>query len=282
MMDKSVTVQSLLRQTIDIFREAGIENARGEAEIIFSEKLNIPRLELYTSPDVTISSVAQHQLCDLIERRTLREPLQYILGHAHFRDLTLEVGPGVLIPRPETELLAEYVIKHAPSESRVCDIGTGSGAIALSVAFERTDIRVTGIEISDEAIKYAKTNLRRYKLDNVRIIKGDLFHAVSNEKFDVITANLPYVAEEEYFSLEEEVRCHEPIKALIGGADGLDLVRKLIAQAPEHLTTEGFIIMELGIGHGKEVCDICKATRYFSEAKILKDLTGRDRFVVAR
>ncbi len=282
MMNKPVTVQSLLRQTIDIFREAGIENARGEAEIIFSEKLNIPRLELYTSSDVSISTGAQHQLCDLIERRTLREPLQYILGHAHFRDLTLEVGPGVLIPRPETELLAEYVIKHAPSEAKVCDIGTGSGAIALSVAFERLDIRVTGIEISDEAIMYAKNNLRRYKLDNVRIIKGDLFNALDHERFDVITANLPYVAEEEYFSLEEEVRCHEPIKALIGGADGLDVIRKLIAQAPEHLTPDGFMIMELGIGHGQEVCDICSATRYFSEAKILKDLTGRDRFVIAR
>jgi release factor glutamine methyltransferase len=278
----SYTIQSLLRQTIDIFREAGIENARGEAEILFSEKLNIPRLELYVSPDVKISPGAQRKLCEFIERRTLREPLQYILGRAHFMDLSLEVGPGVLIPRPETELLAEYVIKHAPPDAEVCDIGTGSGAIALAVAFERPDVMVTGVELSGEAIKYARKNLRRYKLNNAKIIHGDLFSRLKGKRFDVITANLPYVTEEEYCCLDDEVRCHEPISALVGGYDGLDVVRRLVAQSPEHLKEEAFMILELGVDHGDEVCAICRATKYFSDVKILKDLTGRNRFVVAR
>lgn len=282
-MKNSLSVRELLTQTIDIFREAGVENARGEAEIIFSEKLNIPRMELYLKAERPVSGSEQLRISDSIQRRgTLHEPLQYILGQAYFRELVLNVGPGVLVPRPETELLAGYVVEHAPPDSLVCDIGTGSGAIALSVAYERPDCQVTGVEVCEEAIRYARKNLKKHQLPNAKIIKSDLFSRLRGKRFDVITANLPYVTEEEFAMLNPEVRDFEPAKALLGGKDGLDIVRRLIAQAPDHLSGNGFMIMELGIGHGRQVCDMCLATRYFSEAEIISDQCGRDRFVVTR
>lgn len=282
-MPEMTSVHGLLQQTVTLLQEAGIDNARKEAEIIFAETLKLPRLELYIMPDRKLSGNEKERLTSRVERRSLlHEPLQYILGRAAFRELSLSVGPGVLIPRPETELLAEYVIRHAAHNASVCDIGVGSGAIALSIAFERPDIRVTGIDVSEKALKYARRNRSRYQLKNVRLRQGNLFQKLPAARFDVVTANLPYVTAEEMDRLNRDVRDHEPELALHGGDDGLDIIRDLIVQLPDHLHSGGFVIFELGSNQAAAVKKLCRAGGVLRNVEILKDYNGIDRFVVAR
>jgi len=282
-MINTMNVQELLNQTVTLLQQSGLNNARNEAEIIFAETLKMPRLELYLASARMLSPREEKRLISRVERRSmLHEPLQYILGQAAFRELNLRVGPGVLVPRPETELLAEYVIRHAPSGATICDVGVGSGAIALSLAFERPDTKVTGVDISEQALKYARYNRARYNLKNVRLMHSNLFARMPKAQFDVVTANLPYVTEEEMNALASEVRDHEPELALNGGGDGLSVIRRLIAQLPRHLKPNGFVIFELGIRQAEEVCRMCREANIFAAPEILNDYNGHQRFVLAK
>ena len=194
--------------------------------------------------------------------------------------MILEVGPGVLIPRPETELLAGFVIDAAPVGAAVCDLCTGPGTIALAVATERPDLQVTAADISATALAYAERNRTRCGAERVRLVRSDLFAALEGERFAVITANPPYVTAAEYRGLDREVRDFEPELALSGGGDGLDLVRKLVAAAPEHLVSGGRIYLELGLEQGPAVLTMLAAAG-FTDGRSIRDLTGRERFVSA-
>lgn len=278
---KSIRLSDILEETASALEKGAFPRPLADAEYIVTEALSISRLELHADKFMPLSPEAAENIRRNTARRLAGEPLQYIYGKAYFRELILNVGPGVLIPRPETEILAGTITETAPVKPSICDVGTGSGAIALSVAHERKDARVTGIDISPEALKYAEANRRRYGLENARFIQGNLLGAVKGVKFHLIAANLPYVSEDELKVLPEEVGRFEPELALAGGYDGLDLIVRLIEQVPHFLFENGLLMLELGINQAEKVREILSEAK-FNEIQIKKDFNGIERFIVAR
>lgn len=249
-----------LKEIEKILQEAAISNFRREAGWIKAESA--------TASDALRAA----------KRRASGEPLQYVLGNAPFRDLILDVDPRVLIPRPETESLVDWALHHLPKNGRVLDIGCGSGAIALSIAFERVDADVTAVDLSPDALAVAGHNARKYALDTrVKFMQSDLFSALPGERFDLITANLPYVTEEEYPQLDPEVRDFEPYMALVAPDAGLQLILKVISKLDGHLTTPGAVIFELSPPQAERIHRELESHGFAAET--VKDLCGRDRFV---
>jgi release factor glutamine methyltransferase len=254
-----------------------------EAELILSEVLSIPKLELYLQRERLLTQEEKTRLTEVLERRKTGEPLQYIIGKAWFGNLCLEVGEGVLIPRPETELLVEFVCKNAPLNAEICELGTGSGAISISIAYERSDLHISASDISKKALQYANKNLNKYQLGNIEFFEGHLFSPFNKDKkFDLICANLPYVSEAEYHDLPEEVKNFEPVNALLSGIDGLDLIAETIETAPDFLKKNGLIILEHGETQGEKIKELFHKLNHYNNIEIVKDLTGRDRFTAAR
>lgn len=264
-------IVKLLRNIADRLDAAGIASPYPEAEIILMTLLKTSRSDLYSAQITSLMG-----LDEIIERRCCHEPLQYILGEAPFMDLMLRVEPGVLIPRPETELLVERICREAPAGSSMCDVGTGSGAIALAVASERPDMEITAVDISQEACRIADDNRMRLGRENVRVIRSDLLEHVTG-RFAVVAANLPYVTEEEYAALPCEVKAHEPVSALVSGIDGLDHIRRLVAMAPEYLEPGGMLIMEIGSGQATQVAALMNN---FSRIEIIRDYNNLSRHVL--
>lgn len=273
-------ILTTLKQIETKLTNAGIVSASAEAGLILSEMLNCKPLDLQFST-IKLTQTQLKTLENIVSRREQHEPLQYIFGKAWFMNLCLKVGPGVLIPRPETELAVELICQKAKQGGMVCDLGSGSGAIALSIAYERPDLQVTAIELSNAALPYIEENRNQYKLNNVEIIKSDLFAEVPAKRFDWIAANLPYVTEAEYQALPKDVLNHEPESALAAGIDGFDVIRKALEQIPEHLNPGGKVIFEIGEEQGKAGVELFKATGFFDKIEIMQDLTGRDRFITA-
>lgn len=219
---------------------------------------------------------------NILSRRSGREPLQYILGEADFRYLTLEVNSAVLIPRPETEELCDELFRHIPGRGegmRLLDLGCGSGAIALAAAFERPELEVVAVDVSPEALAVAEKNREKYRLKNVRLLRSDLFSGLdAKEKFDFIAANLPYVSEEEYAALEPEVRQYEPKLALTAGDGGCALMKKAAERARDFLEPGGRMIFELSPQQSGTLAGHLRTLGY-RQVSELCDLTGRSRFV---
>lgn len=274
MSDKEIfTPRELLRNIAARLRNTGAGNPESEAEMILMSLTGYSRADLYMRENV---GLPPGKLAEILERRRLREPLQYILGEAYFMNLRLEVAPGVLIPRPETELLVERICREAPLNGRICDIGTGSGAIALAAAHERPDLEVIAADISADACRIAGINRKRLRLDRVRVIRSDLFSAIDG-CFDVVAANLPYIGEAEYAGLQPEVRDYEPKSALVSGPDGLDLIRRIVREAPARLFPGGFLILEIGAGQGAAAAALLAGD--FENVEIIRDYNGLDRHV---
>ena len=258
------------------------EQARAEAVAIMAELLNCNRLQVQVNRQQIISGALHEEARQIMQRRLNNEPWQYIFQRAYFRDLTLKVSPAVLIPRPETELLVDWCLEFLPDNGSLLDLGTGSGAIALSVASERNDAQVTACDISSEALCIARSNGQNIAPGRVEWLQSDLFKALAGRKFDIIAANLPYVTENEHGDLSPEVRDFEPELALVSGQDGLDLIRKTVAQAAGYLNLRGSIILEMSEWQTPLVADIMAADIEFCAVEILRDYTGRSRFVAAR
>lgn len=219
----------------------------------------------------------------MAERRAAGEPLQYILGSAHFRGLRLVVQPDVLIPRPETELLVERALTRLPKDGVVVDIGTGCGAIALSIAYERPDVKVLATEVSEPALACARLNAGIIGLD-VDFHMGDLFAALPDElrgKLDLVVANPPYVADSDRHLLTPDIIEHEPHVALFAGADGLDVTRRLVADARGWLKPGGWLVFEISEFSGPPVRELLTSWGY-ADAAIHPDLGGRDRMAEGR
>jgi release factor glutamine methyltransferase len=269
-----------LNKSIENLAETGAENPKADVEIIFSEATGIPIAELRICGKTEISEPEKNKIVEILKRRSSGEPLQYILGKAYFRDLCLDVGPGALIPRPETEILVDEAIKAMPRGAKVCDVGVGSGAIILSIAHERSDCDALGIEISEDALKWARKNLEKYKLKNVRLTQGDLLDS-EDDKFDVITANLPYVCEYEYNRLQKEVRDYEPQTALLAEDEGMAVIKKLIKQAPARLKENGCLIIEFDPAQAEALEVFFKEESVWREIKQIDDLCGKTRFIKA-
>ena len=272
----------LLDLLTEKFQAHNMEEASAEAIAIMAELLDCSRLQAKLERSRIIEPALYKQALQILQRRLNDEPWQYIFRRAYFRDLTLKVDPSVLIPRPETELLVEWCIKNLPPHGSLLDVGTGSGAIALSVATERSDAKVTACDISTEALATAMENARNCAPDKIKFVVSDLFSNLAGEKFDIIAANLPYVTEEEYKTLSPEVRNFEPKLALTSGNDGLDLIRKIIDRAPEFLTPRGAMILEMSSPQTSVAAELMQKSLNWCAIEIIRDYTQRDRFAAAR
>ena len=260
------------------FAAAGIETPAVDAARLISEVSGIPELEMFLHPERELDDDMENTLRQLAARRCSREPLQYITGKAYFRDIVLDVDPHVLIPRPETELLVDFVINKLPVNGRLLDIGTGSGTIAVSTAVERRDVRVTAVDVSYKALQIAEKNAEKYGVE-IRFIESDLFSALAGERFDVVSANLPYVTEDEYKDLAPEVRSHEPVLALVAADDGFELIRRTAEALSDHLFPGGSAIFELAPAQAPRLQKLLQSLGFVSG--VIRDLAGRDRFVTA-
>ena len=272
----------LLDRMTAAFTAHNMEQAQAEAVAIMAELLDCNRMMAQLDRKRQLTPELWKQGLEIIERRVQNEPWQYIFQRAYFRDLTLKVTPAVLIPRPETELLVDWCIDILPEGGNVLDLGTGSGAIALSIALERPDARVTACDVSADALAVARENAQSAALGRVKFVESDLFAALQDEKFDLIAANLPYVTESEHRELSPEVKLFEPKLALTSGEDGLELIRKTVEQAADHLSPHGAIILEMSSDQTETVAGLFCDTLQYCAIEIIKDYTQRNRFVAAR
>jgi release factor glutamine methyltransferase len=276
------TVYRVLQRAEEYLKKKGIEDAGISAAEILRKTLGYSRSSDLFCAAPSISSVEARQYHAKLRQRAARQPLQYITGEAGFYSLDLMVSPGVLIPRPETEILIERVIEilghHAQSD--ILELGTGSGNIAISLATELKQVRVTTVDISRTALECARANARSSGVtDRIIFFRGDLFSALpAKQTFDLIISNPPYISADDIAGLAPEVR-HEPLQALVGGADGLDFYRAMCAEARTYLKAGGFIAFEIGAGQAACVRRIM-AVNGFESIKTYPDLLGRDRVLI--
>jgi len=249
--------------------------AWSEAEIIAAELCGLAGSRL---PAAILSEEQRRRASAILERRKKHEPLQYILGHAPFMDLDLEVTPAVLIPRCETEILCEKLISALPRGGTLLDVGTGSGAIALSVAFARPDVQVLAVDISEAALEVAERNAKKYALANVMFRLSDLGGALKEEElFDRIAANLPYVSGAEYAWCAPEITQFEPKLALVAEENGLALEKRAARELKAHLKPGGELIFEFSPEQREEFT--ADLQTLYSTVRVEQDYCGRDRFI---
>jgi release factor glutamine methyltransferase len=286
--DEVWTVLRLMRWSGEYLEAKGVERGRLDGEHLLAHALGVARLQLYLQFDRPLEREELDRFRPLLKRRAQREPLQYILGRAAFRELDLHVDPRVLIPRPETEVLVDEVLAWAGALGRTgltaLDLGTGSGAIALSLAHEGPFDRVVATDVSPEALEVAADNARSAALSGkVEFRPGSLFEAVdAAEAFDVVVSNPPYVADGEMPSLQPEVGEWEPRGALAGGPDGLAVLRAIVAGADGHVVAGGLLALEVGAGQAGPVMAAVEAAGGYEEVRVRRDLAGRERVVLAR
>ena len=245
MPEATSPLRAALAEAIETLEAAGVDTPRLDAEVLLASVLQVDRAALHADPQQGLSMDEVLAFDDMVRRRTRREPVAYILGRAYFRQLELAVDHRVLVPRPETELLVEL----AENGQRVLDVGTGSGAIALAIAHERQGVRVTGIDNSPDAVDIARENADRHDLD-VEFMIADL---IVGGPYDLIVSNPPYVRESEWPGLAPEITLYEPREALLGGADGLDVIRDLVPAAADALVRGGMLAVEVGQGQSRAV-----------------------------
>jgi release factor glutamine methyltransferase len=257
-----------------------------DAEILCAHLLGLTRMELHNPialeralAEVTDESAIVDGYTELVERRCNHEPVQYLTGSAGFRNLNLAVGPGVLVPRPETEGLVEEVLKHIanlPGPVSVIDLGAGSGAMAISIATEAPNTHVIAVEKSADAIEWLKQNVAFYD-EKIRIVEGDVAEVLEGVKCDVVVANPPYVPDSQ--PLPKDVANFEPAIALFGGSDGLELPKRFISAAARLLKTGGLLAIEHTETQGEAIADLLRTD--FNQIALHQDLTGRPRWTSA-
>jgi release factor glutamine methyltransferase len=261
------------------FQTAGIESFQADAETLIGFSLGISRGELQAKAFLGESFEVSEELQELIERRSRREPLQHLTGVAHFRNLSLAVGPGVFIPRPETESVVSIALEQLQgiSNARVLDIGTGSGAIAISIATE-ANLQVDAIELSDDAARFTLQNIDSSRA-SVNLLVGDFREIpLEFESYDLVISNPPYIPLSA-IPLDPEVRDFDPELALYGGEDGLDLIREIIEHARLLLREGGMLVLEHADGQSDMVCELLLA--HWQSVRAHPDSTGRFRAVSA-
>jgi len=282
------TVATTLRDAGERLAATGLATARQDAEALLARALGTTRLGLYTTGRASVPGAARAAFEALVARRARHEPLQHLLGEAEFCGLVLELGPGVFIPRPETEALVDRALALGPpGVATVLDLCTGSGAIACVLGTRRPGWTVWAVEQARPAVDCARANVRRLGLDGrIRVREGDLFEplrgAVPAGTADLVVANPPYLATPIVPALPVEVRDWEPRDALDGGSDGLDVIRRLLAQAPEWLRPGGGLLVEIGEEQGPMALAFIAAGGRYAEALVHRDFHGWERVLEAR
>ncbi len=281
------TVGRVVKWATDDFKTRGIESPRLDAELLLGSVLHIDRVRIITDAQRPLSADELARYRALILRRRNLEPVAYLLGQREFYGRLFSVDPGVLIPRPDTEILVEVALRRSASRSlhgRALDLCTGSGCVAITFARERPTWHVDGADLSPLAIATARRNaLRLGAVHNVRWLEGDLFAPLGPgaRRHDLITANPPYIPEAEVATLDPGIRDFEPHMALTGGADGLIVTRRLVAEAPAHLTPGGVLATEIMAGTSDEVAGLLHAAGLV-DVEVTRDYGGHDRVVSGR
>jgi len=280
-----VILREALQSATQTLRKAGIDDASVEAELLLGHILGMSKTQLYTEPERSLTSVETEHLCHLVRRRLDHEPAAYILGHCEFYGIDFCIDCHTFIPRPETELLVEKAVELAQRISQpgkritIADVGTGCGAIAISLASALPQAKIYATDISASALQVAGMNCRRHAVSSqVELLQGNLLEPLS-QPVDMIVANLPYIKSCEFRDLSPEVRNFEPTTALAGGEDGLDKIQQILEQMPGKLNYGGCFLLEIGQGQGRVVTSLIKS--YFPQASIelISDLGGIERVV---
>jgi release factor glutamine methyltransferase len=269
-----------LQSTTAYFTKNEIENPRLNAEHLLAHVLGRTRMDLYLEFERPLNEAELVPLRDLVKRRAQGEPLQHLLGTVEFCGHIFAIDKRAMVPRPETEELVELLQSRIENrKSRIVDVGTGSGVIALSLAKEFPEAEVYAVDVSEDALALARENATRLGLERVRFQKSDLLENLS-ERFDLIVANFPYISMADRHLLAREV-LHDPEVALFGGPGGDELVRKLIEKAPPHLEPGGLLALEIGLGQDEGLSDFLRQKNYHDiESK--RDYAGVTRFLLAR
>lgn len=272
------SIQSLLTQDRAALESAlalDPSTARIEAQMLLQHAFGVSRAYLIAHADDIPDEKKLADYRGLLQRRLNGEPLAYILGEREFFGLNFRVTPATLIPRPDTELLVELALQRLPQRGRVLDLGTGSGAIALSIAHSRPDAQVTAVDASADALEVARENARRLKLDNVCLLHSNWFSTLAGERYDLIVSNPPYIEDADAHLQQGDLR-FEPRSALASGADGLDDIRRILAGAQDHLEGGGWLMFEHGYDQAGRVRDLLEAAGY-AEVFSALDLAGIER-----
>jgi release factor glutamine methyltransferase len=283
------TVGRLLSWTADYLAQHGSDSSRLDAEVLLAESLECERIELYTTFDHVPAEKARDAFRELVRRRAAGMPVAYLVGRREFYSLSFRVTPDVLIPRPETEFLVMALVdlareRPADQEIAICDVGTGSGNIAVSVAKHLPSARVTAVDSSPAALEVAGTNAAQHGVQSrIELIQSDLFSAVPQERrFDFVVSNPPYVRESEIESLPRDVRDYEPREALVAGPLGTEVIQRLAPQAAERLSAGGHLLLEIHPALHDEVRALVEADGRFEPASTVKDLAQLPRVIQAK
>jgi release factor glutamine methyltransferase len=258
------TVESVVRWTLDDFKARGIESPRLDAELLLAHVLGTTRMQLIVDSKRPLADDELSRFRELVKRRRAREPMAYILGQREFYGRSFRVDRRVLVPRPDTEALVEVSLARTRAVSmsmRALDLCTGSGCVAVTIARERSTSTVYATDLSADALAVARDNAQRLGAYNVVFRQGDLFDAANGagHRFDLVTANPPYIPSGEIASLMADVRDFEPRVALEGGQDGLALLRRIVDGAPARLKTRGVLAVEVGAGEAPAVVELFRA-----------------------
>jgi release factor glutamine methyltransferase len=276
------TIETVLRWAADDFRSRGIESPRLDAELLLGRALTATRIQMIVDAKRPLQPDELARFRDLVKRRRAREPVAYILGEREFHGRTFLVDRRVLIPRPDTETLVDVALERTRPRSmsmRALDLCAGSGCVAVTIARERPTSLVVATDVSDDALAVARSNALRLGAYNVAFRRGDLFDAVDPAcRFDLVTANPPYVPAGEIASLQPEVRDYEPRLALAAGDDGLDLVRRIVAEAPAHLADGAVIALEVGYGEAAAAAALFESAG-FADVTVRRDYARIERVV---
>ena len=288
-MFEELTIAGALREAATALRVAGLAEPRREAGSLLSHATGRDSAFLITHADEALTPSEREAFRAAVARRAAGEPFQYIVGRQEFYGLEFEVGPDVLIPRPETELLVEVALGLLKGSDAplLCDVGTGSGCIAVTLLHERGDARCFALDVSPAALAVAARNAARHGVDErLRLLVSDCFEALrggglGEARFDLVASNPPYIAESDLGGLQREVREHEPRVALTPGGDGLGVVRRLVAGAPRFLKPGGHLLLEIGFGQHEQVAGLADPA-VWTLLDIHRDLQGIPRAAALR
>jgi release factor glutamine methyltransferase len=280
------TIKGVLQWTAEYFKQKGIPTGRLDAEILLAHCLGIDRLRLYLNMDRPLSPQERTLFRGLVRRRGGREPVALITGKKEFWSILFRTVPGVLIPRPDTEILVEAVLEEVRGNSSpaILEIGTGSGAVSVAVAKEKPAAKILATDIDPVAASTARLNGKdAMVVKSLEFLAADLFSALrEGPHFDVICSNPPYIVSDAIDSLQPEIRKFEPLTALDGGADGLDVIRRLAGEAQRYLKHGGALILEIGDSQADAVSEVLASHGNLRDIHTLRDLSGKIRVVQGR